>query len=214
VTRLSKKALEARRANAKKSTGPKTERGKRSVSMNAFRHGLSLSFSRHSEGRDQIDRLASIILRDYCSRDPSKVPLSAGDANPQDDIITPSMRHAAFAFAEAHFDLERVRSARIEVLEGDIVTLKKLSAAEQKRALLISQYMSTPENAAETVVLASKPREVVSSPPIPKKYAILASTLFKMERYEKRALSRRNKALRRLEDFSQDLALVVFESKR
>jgi len=124
------------------------------------------------------------------------------------------MRHAAFAFAEAHFDLERVRSARIEVLEGDIVTLKKLSAAEQKRALLISQCISTSENAAETVVLASKPREVVSSPPIPKKYAILASTLFKMERYEKRALSRRNKALRRLEDFSQDLALVVFESKR
>ena len=38
---LSEKQLEANRANAQKSTGPKTEEGKRrAVPLNAVRHGL------------------------------------------------------------------------------------------------------------------------------------------------------------------------------
>ena len=40
---LSPKSLQARRANARKSTGPRTERGKRRVALNSLRHG---SFAR------------------------------------------------------------------------------------------------------------------------------------------------------------------------
>ena len=43
-SRLSEKKLEANRSNAKLSTGPKTERGKRFSRLNGIRHGLSGEF--------------------------------------------------------------------------------------------------------------------------------------------------------------------------
>ena len=46
----SNRQIEANRGNAKRSTGPKTEAGKRRSSSNSLRHGLSRSLTSGSDG--------------------------------------------------------------------------------------------------------------------------------------------------------------------
>lgn len=187
--RLSKRALEARRANAQRSTGPKTVDGKKSVAKNALKHGLSLPITYFPDFRERIDVLAGEVLKDF-------------DATCGELKISASVYNAAMAFADAQLDLERIRAARIEVLGSEIVSVVMPTKADHRRAMMIAKYMSTPEKAAETVLLASLPRNKRSNPPTPKKYATLASLLLKMDRYEKRALARRHRALLELEELT------------
>ncbi len=89
------KQIAANRANAKRSTGPKTAAGRSRSSRNAVRHGLScpLDFAM-SEKADAIARL-----------------LAGVGAN--DEQLTSTME-----VAHAHVDLLRVRRVRAELMAG------------------------------------------------------------------------------------------------
>lgn len=136
--RLTKKALEARRANAQKSTGPKTPKGKSSIAKNALKHGLSLPVAYLPPFQARTDALVEELLKDF-------------DTERGENAVPPSILNAATAFAEAHIDLERVRAARINELQSKIGSGR------------------------------------------------LISYLAKIDRYEKRALARRHRALSALE---------------
>jgi hypothetical protein len=92
--------IEANRANARKSTGPRMASGKARASRNARRHGLSIPVLADPEVAMQVEELACQIVGD--SQNPSR------------------LQHALI-FAEANFDIARIRRARCELFseQGD-----------------------------------------------------------------------------------------------
>jgi hypothetical protein len=87
--------IEANRANAKASTGPKTAAGKSRTSQNALRHGLSLS----------------IFLDEALSAEAEKLSDKIAGKKAASEI-----RERAHRVAEAQIDLLRVRQMRFDLL--------------------------------------------------------------------------------------------------
>jgi len=129
----SDRKIATNRDNAKKSTGPQSEVGRRHSRLNALRHGLAAALGSQPSCREDVEALAKVLV---------------GDSSP----LTEFARQAA----EAEIDLLRIRNIR-----------------------------------------ASQFQRVVGHPDAPPQaYAELSENLAKLERYERRALSRRKRALR------------------
>jgi hypothetical protein len=87
----SENRVRANRANAKRSTGPRTAAGRARSSQNALRHGLASAA--YVEDRAAVSELARLIAG-----------TAAGDAE---------VMHLAERVAEARLHLERVRAVRV-----------------------------------------------------------------------------------------------------
>ena len=133
----SSKRIAANRRNARKSTGPKSVLGRSRSSRNALRHGLAVPVEADPQVRDEVKKLAKAVAA------------AAGLARPGE---------AAHAFAEAEFDLLRIRKLKSTVLN-------------------------------EAGFIAGGDLDDLAS---------LNDKLSKLARYERRAFSRRKRALRSL----------------
>jgi hypothetical protein len=87
------KQIRANRANAKRSSGPKTVAGRLTSSRNSYRHGLSLPLSADPQTQAKIERLATTI---------------AGTEPTEQQLV------AAMMVAEAQVDIIRIRTKRAE----------------------------------------------------------------------------------------------------
>ena len=133
----SSKQIAANQRNARKSTGPRSVRGRSRSSRNALRHGLAVAVEADLHVRDEVKKLAKAISA------------AAGLAWPGE---------AAHAFAEAELDLLRIRELKSSVFnEAGFVAGGDLGD-----------------------------------------FASLNDRLSKIARYERRAFSRRKRALRSL----------------
>ena len=173
--------IRANRANARASTGPKTAWGRLHAARNALRHALSLPVSSDPVFSEDVEALA----REIAGTDTSA-----------------EIKDLARRIAEAQIDLRRVRHARHQ---------------------LFSQASSDPD--CEFEVMPRKTATLVepdgvmefpnSKPEGPYKFAaILADKtrhLLALERYERRAVSRRNRAIQSL-DAVRVLAALSVES--
>ena len=110
--------IAANRANAKRSTGPKTAAGKRRSSGNAFRHGLSGPLPGDAPTMAAIDAVAHAVIG------------SAG--------ATAVVTNAATAFAESQMQLRRIRGVRIGMLET--LVLGDLNPRELRRLAALDRY--------------------------------------------------------------------------
>lgn len=73
----SEKQIAANRANALKSTGPKTPEGKARTSMNALRHGaLARSYVLHDECSDEFRLFTESFHREYQPRTATEIALT------------------------------------------------------------------------------------------------------------------------------------------
>jgi hypothetical protein len=108
--------IAANRANAKKSTGPKTAAGKIRCSRNAFRHGLSRPMLEDAVMLTKIEAIAHAIVD------------NAGGEHQQ-------------AFARSQLDLQRIRDVRTclftDAANGtsDVCALRRLVALDRYERL-------------------------------------------------------------------------------
>lgn len=99
---LSEKRTAANRRNAKKSTGPRTEEGKRRTSRNALRHGLSLRPGHPGSPAETVEQFITDLLLVY--------------GHQQKEL-----RQVARLLAEADAELARVRHVRREFLASIVI---------------------------------------------------------------------------------------------
>ena len=142
MRRTSKRKIEANRANARRSTGPKTRHGRKRSARNSFRHGLSIAVL--------LDPSASAEVKS----------LSLEIVGPKSDLeLLPFAR----GIAEAEIDLRRIRRVRHELLarllndgsghadlELDLRQLSGLDRYERRacRAASLPPELSAPRDAA------------------------------------------------------------------
>jgi hypothetical protein len=180
--------VNANRANARASTGPKTAQGRAHSARNAHRHGLSLPVLADPGLSEEVEALACEIVGASAS---------------------PEIHELARRIAEAQIDLRRVRCARRDLLSSALSDRDYESpAANRKRAKLtvaaaklrarlvlnphlrplISQHLTGLESSVQSSLQA------------PQKFATILADMTRqlaaMDRYERRALSRRKFAIR------------------
>jgi hypothetical protein len=199
--RLSARSL-ANRRNARRSTGPKTAAGKSIVARNALRHGLAVPVELNPILANDVEQLTSAIAGE-----------GAGALR----------RERARRVAEAQIDLIRIRKARLALLAEPRERVKPMPVSAIKReisavkrrlrvddAAYKERDRNAPERSRERFELEWDVEEAFDEmsvlidrrlplnfipPPLAEGLSVLAPKLARLDRYERRALSRRKRAI-------------------
>lgn len=179
----SRAKIAANRANAQRSTGPKSSAGKKSTARNAFSHGLAVSVWGDPSCLKQVEKLSDLIAGE--GAEASRLAL-------------------ARRIAEAQIDLIRVRAARFRLLARGTDDPEYRSDGMMRRMLKVSTSLL---QAIRNVHLADIDPALV--PQLQSLFLPLGATeraaavisdvtqqLARLDRYEARALSRRKTAIR------------------
>ena len=180
--------IRANRANAKASTGPRTMLGKARTAQNARRHGLSLSILSDPTRAEEVEKLAQEIVG---------------------QIATLEIIEFARRIAEAQIDLSRIRQARHDLLarylDDPEYRPEEFFVASKKMINVIAGLLRKhgPMAVLPPEVAQSADAILHDKPQGAEKFAHILSDctkqLMAMDRYERRALSRRKFAIRELD---------------
>ena len=175
--------IAANRRNASRSTGPRSTHGKSRSARNAMKHGLSLSVLQDPVLAPEVARLAAEISGGNNELLELAVPIAEAQVlllrarRVRTELINQALNDPLFTFRA-----NSVRYARLWGLRLRAEETGRLSAALEREAAELSERSS--ESALERHTRALKE---------------LAGELAKLDRYERRALSRRKFAVRRFD---------------
>jgi hypothetical protein len=171
----SERQIAANRRNARKSAGPRSDAGKKRASSNAYRHGLTLNIASTAVFAKQLDKLVREI---------------AGDT---EDAM---LRERARAIAQAELDLAQVRRVKVALIERasafgelDPPTLTVTQIVRHFNAFVGGRpIVPEPIDASATM----PPHEPDRSAEAVRR---ALPELRKLDRYERRAAARRDRAV-------------------
>jgi hypothetical protein len=177
VSLASERQIAANRRNACESGGPRSWDGKQRARRNAYRHGLSVRIGTSPALAKQLDSLARKIA-----------------------IETATDLERARAVAEAELDLARVGRAKMSLIErvwtfGDLESANLFSSPAEAIRLLKAER----DGVASSEPI-DRPASMPSAEPDRLAEAIRRALpeLVKLDRYERRAAARRDRAVQAL----------------
>ena len=173
--------IAANRRNAGKSTGPRSRGGKQRARGNAYQHGLTTGLIPSAAFARKIESLARKIA-----------------GNTKDEIILGHARSAACA----EFDLARVRRVRVALIEraytiGTLGTSRLFNSAREAErflgAIVRGKSPTVPNSVDPSATIPADKFERTAQ-------AIrhVLPELVKLDRYESRAVARRDYAIRQI----------------
>lgn len=176
----SAKKIAANKRNAARSTGPRSAPGKRRVSRNAYRHGLSQGVSSRRQFNEELDKRARELAEGL-----NGDPLALENAR---------------TIAEAELDISRARSAKVSVVER-VSAFGALNPPRFTDRAIKGWFKAFDEGLDPPVGLAMEGADPMP-PEGPDRTAEAVRRalpeLLKLDRYERRAAARRDRAVRQL----------------
>jgi hypothetical protein len=171
----------ANRRNAGKSTGPKSRAGKSRAARNSRRHGLARSIWSDPALASATETLAREL---------------AGPA------ASPEMQNLAREAAAAHIDVDRVRRMRHRLMLQHLADSVPIPTTPRAARQHVRDLIELDERWSQGLYIPWRLRTAARIPEGAEKFALVISNLARrlaaLERYERRSLSRRKRAFRKL----------------
>ncbi|MFC4172937.1 hypothetical protein ACFOYU_12845 [Microvirga sp. GCM10011540] len=181
----------ANQRNAQRSTGPRTSAGKSRARLNAFKHGLAIPAGALSEFASEVAQVAHAIIGEAAS--------------------DPVLGAAAARVAEASIDVLRARRAKTALLER-LTHDPALQSTPAELPLPVTPARPRYSRAAHAQAIRDGTEEQwldayfaakaagANQRKQAKQQASLWDQLSKLDRYERRALSRRDRAIQAFDE--------------